>query len=37
LLEAIMWHGGEGSYSKEAVRKMTTEDRTALLRFLESL
>lgn len=37
MLEAIMWHGGEGSYSKEAVRTMSTEDRTALLRFLESL
>ncbi|WP_076592792.1 di-heme oxidoreductase family protein [Herminiimonas arsenitoxidans] len=37
LLEAIMWHGGEGNYSKEAVRAMSTEDRTALLRFLESL
>ncbi|MNR90715.1 Cytochrome c [compost metagenome] len=37
LLEAIMWHGGEGNYSKEAVRAMSTEDRKALLRFLESL
>lgn len=37
LLEAIMWHGGEGNFSKEAVRAMSTEDRTALLRFLESL
>ncbi|MFC7288812.1 di-heme oxidoredictase family protein [Herminiimonas glaciei] len=37
LLEAIMWHGGEGNFSKEAVRAMSTEDRSALLRFLESL
>ncbi|MBQ8629138.1 MAG: thiol oxidoreductase [Prevotella sp.] len=37
LLEAIMWHGGEGEASKNIFRDMTKEDRDALIRFLESL
>lgn len=37
LLEAILWHGGEGEFAAEAVRTMPPEDRADLIRFLESL
>lgn len=37
LIEAIMWHGGEGAASREKFRKMSKTDRDALIRFLESL
>jgi len=37
LLEAVLWHGGEGEESRDAVIEMTPEERAALLRFLESL
>ncbi|MDC9701279.1 MAG: di-heme oxidoredictase family protein [Alphaproteobacteria bacterium] len=37
LLEALLWHGGEARKSREAVIGLKTEDRAALLRFLESL
>ena len=37
LLEAVLWHGGEAQAQQDAVVNMTTEDREALLRFLESL
>ena len=37
LTEAIMWHGGEGAVSRELFRRMSKEDRDALLRFLKSL
>ena len=37
LLEAIMWHGGEGEASKNLFCDMPKEDRDALIRFLESL
>jgi CxxC motif-containing protein (DUF1111 family) len=37
LLEAVLWHGGEAVAQREVVVNMTTEDREALLRFLESL
>jgi CxxC motif-containing protein (DUF1111 family) len=37
LLEAILWHGGEGQASRDRVINMKQTDRTALLRFLESL
>ena len=37
LLEAVMWHGGEASVSREAVRKMSSDDRAALIRYLESI
>lgn len=37
LLEAIMWHGGEGFASRQLFARMPREDREALLRFLESL
>lgn len=37
LLEAVLWHGGEAQAQRDAVVNMTTADREALLRFLESL
>ncbi|HND17389.1 MAG TPA: di-heme oxidoredictase family protein, partial [Saprospiraceae bacterium] len=37
LEEAILWHGGEAEKSKEAFRKMSKTERTALIRFIESL
>jgi CxxC motif-containing protein (DUF1111 family) len=37
LLEAILWHGGEAEAQRDAVVNMSTEDRAALLAFLESL
>lgn len=37
LMEAIMWHGGEASASKEFVRNISKSDRNALIKFLESL
>lgn len=37
LQEAILWHGGEAESSKEAFRKMPSEDRKSLIRFLQSL
>lgn len=37
LLEAILWHGGEAQSQRDAVAAMPAEDRTALIRFLESL
>ena len=37
LSEAILWHGGEGQSAREAFRKMSSELRAALLRFLSSI
>jgi CxxC motif-containing protein (DUF1111 family) len=37
LLEAIMWHGGQGAAARERVRSMSAADRAALLAFLQSL
>lgn len=37
LTEAIMWHGGEGEASKNVFRKMSRDDRKALIKFLQSL
>lgn len=37
MLEAILWHGGEGSYSADYVKSMNRADREALLAFLKSL
>jgi CxxC motif-containing protein (DUF1111 family) len=37
ISEAILWHAGEGSVSREAFRSMPAADRAALLRFLQSL
>jgi len=37
LQEAILWHGGEATASKEAFRTMSRSDRTAMIKFLNSL
>lgn len=37
LLEAILWHGGEGQPSRDAVIELSTADREARLAFLKSL
>ena len=37
LLEAILWHGGEGEAAKDKVVAASPDERQALLRFLESL
>ena len=36
-VEAIMWHGGEGAYSREVFSNMSKEDRNAMVAFLKSL
>jgi CxxC motif-containing protein (DUF1111 family) len=37
LLEAVMWHGGEAQTARDRVLRMTADQRTALLAFLNSL
>ena len=37
LLEAILWHDGEGEKSREYVKKLSQADREALIAFLKSL
>ena len=37
VAEAILWHGGEGEASRQAFLNMSSEERAALLRFLDSL
>ncbi len=37
LMEAILWHGGQATDSREKVRQLSTSDRNALLAFLNSL
>lgn len=37
LMEAVLWHGGEARASRDAVLAMTTSERKALVRFLQSL
>ncbi|ADO74655.1 di-heme oxidoredictase family protein [Stigmatella aurantiaca] len=37
LTEAILWHGGEAEASKEAFRTLSSANRAALLKFLQSL
>jgi CxxC motif-containing protein (DUF1111 family) len=37
LSEAILWHGGEAESAKEAFRTMSSANRAALIRFLQSL
>ncbi|MFZ1470276.1 MAG: di-heme oxidoredictase family protein [Paracoccaceae bacterium] len=37
LLEAILWHGGEAQAPRDGVIELSTEDRDALIAFLESL
>lgn len=36
-LEAILWHGGAAKGAADAVRRLSADDRRALLRFLDSL
>ncbi len=35
--EAILWHGGEGKSAREAFRKSSTAQRSALVEFVQSL
>lgn len=37
LVEAILWHGGEGEKARDAFKAMPGNDRTALVRFLQSI
>lgn len=37
LLEAVLWHGGEGEAARDAIIDASAEDRAALIRYLESL
>lgn len=37
LMEAIMWHGGEALQSRNKVKAMSSTERNALIKFLESL
>ncbi len=37
VTEAILWHDGEAEKSKEAFRTLSTEERAALLEFIDSL
>jgi CxxC motif-containing protein (DUF1111 family) len=37
VMEAILWHGGEGEASRNQVLKMNQPDRDALVKFVESL
>lgn len=37
VLEAVLWHGGEAQQSKDKVIQLSTQDRNALLAFLDSL
>ncbi|MGO7998257.1 di-heme oxidoredictase family protein, partial [Rhizobium ruizarguesonis] len=37
LTEAILWHGGEAEKSRNAFSSLSTDDRAALITFLESL
>ncbi len=37
LLEAVLWHDGEGAASTRAVKSMTKNERNALIKFVESL
>ena len=37
MAEAILWHDGEGLAAREEFRKMSREEREAVIRFLESL
>ena len=37
LLEAVLWHGGEGARARDAVRRMSAMQRAALIKFLQSL
>jgi CxxC motif-containing protein (DUF1111 family) len=36
-LEAVLWHGGEAAFASDAVKALSSEERAALLAFLQSL
>lgn len=36
-VEAILWHGGEAQAAREAFRRMSKAERTALIKFLEAI
>lgn len=37
VLEAVMWHGGEGDYSRRYVQQLSQTERSALVAFVNSL
>jgi CxxC motif-containing protein (DUF1111 family) len=37
VVEAVLWHGGEATTVRERFAALGSEDREALLRFVESL
>jgi CxxC motif-containing protein (DUF1111 family) len=37
LTEAVLWHGGEGTASRQRFQALSTADRDAVLAFLRSL
>jgi CxxC motif-containing protein (DUF1111 family) len=37
FIEAIMWHEGEAAFSNNYVSNLSTENRNALVKFLQSL
>ena len=37
LLEAVLWHDGEGKTAARSVKNMTVSDRLSLIKFVESL
>jgi CxxC motif-containing protein (DUF1111 family) len=37
LLEAILWHGGEGRFARERFKALSADERKALIAFLNSL
>src|SRR5262249_40529371 len=37
LLEAVLWHGGEATRARERVKRMSAQERNALVAFLQSL
>ncbi len=37
LLEAVLWHGGEGTNARERFKSLSAADRNALIAFLNSL
>jgi CxxC motif-containing protein (DUF1111 family) len=37
VTEAILWHGGEAQAARDRFRQMSAQDRSALVKFVESL
>lgn len=37
VIEAIMWHGGEAEHSKKEFRKLSKEDRDAIVKFINAI